>query len=116
MCFSANASFLAAGGIGVVGLTGNLWLSVLYVAAPCGALLLSTHQVVRWFGILNLIGLALAQVTASYAFKSAWCFYAALLSTVIYRQFDRGAFDHLFTCSGGLKPNSPSVLRLRAGE
>lgn len=33
-----------------------------YVVTTCGALLLSTHQVVRWFGVLNVIGLTLVMI------------------------------------------------------
>lgn len=80
-------------------LTADPWLSGLYVAVTCGALLLSTQRVVRMFGILNVIGLMIVQFTMVYAFASVWCFYAAILSTVIYWQFDQGAFDSLLTKS-----------------
>lgn len=69
-------------------LTGNFWLSCLYILATCGALLLSTHRVVRWYGVLNVVGLTIAQMIKAYAFASVWCFYAAILSVIIYRQFN----------------------------
>jgi len=74
-------------------LTGNYWISVLYILATCGALLLSTHRVVRWYGVLNVVGLTIAQVVKEYAFASVWCFYAAALSVVIYWQFHRRSID-----------------------
>lgn len=74
-------------------LTGNFWISCLYILTTCGALLLSTHRVVRWYGALNVIGLTIAQIVKEYAFASVWCFYAAILSVVIYWQFSRNAID-----------------------
>lgn len=68
-------------------LTGNLFISLLYILATCGALLLSSHRVVRWYGVLNVIGLTVVQMVREYAFASIWCFYAASLSVMIYWQF-----------------------------
>ena len=73
--------------------TGNFPISCLYILATCGALLLSTHRVVRWYGALNVIGLSIVQIVRAYAFASVWCFYAALLSVIIYWQFNRGNID-----------------------
>ncbi|MDE8650160.1 DUF6629 family protein [Novosphingobium album (ex Liu et al. 2023)] len=69
--------------------TGNFGVSLLYILATCGALVLSSHRVVRWYGVLNVIGLTIAQIVKEYAFASVWCFYAAILSIVIYWQFSR---------------------------
>ena len=74
-------------------LTGNLFISCLYILATCGALMLSTHRVVRWYGVLNVIGLTIVQIVKDYAFASVWCFYAALLSVMIYWQFHRGTIN-----------------------
>lgn len=68
-------------------MTGNLAISCLYIVATCGALLLSSHRVVRWYGVLNVMGLTIAQLVKEYAFASVWCFYAAAMSAVIYWQF-----------------------------
>jgi hypothetical protein len=55
----------------------------LYVAAVCGALLLSSHRHVVIFGALNLIAVAiLVQLTID-GFASLWCAYAALASAAI---------------------------------
>lgn len=55
----------------------------LYVAAVCGALLLSSYRHVVIFGALNLIAVAmLAQLTID-GFASLWCAYAALASAAI---------------------------------
>lgn len=74
-------------------LTGNLAISCLYVLATCGALLLSTHRVVRAYGVLNVVGLTIVEIVKSYAFASVWCFYAAVLSTMLYYQFVRRNID-----------------------
>jgi hypothetical protein len=74
-------------------LTGNFAVSLLYILATCGALLLSSHHVVRWYGVLNVIGLTIAQIVKEAAFASVWCFYAAVLSIAIYRQFRDSAID-----------------------
>jgi hypothetical protein len=74
-------------------LTGNFGVSLLYILVTCGALVLSTHRVVRFYGVLNVIGLTIAQIVKEYAFASVWCFYAATLSVVIYWQFSRRTID-----------------------
>lgn len=74
-------------------LTSNMPISLLYVVATCGAMLASTHRVVRWYGVLNVIGLSAAQLVKSYAFASVWCFYAAVQSIIIYWQFSTSAID-----------------------
>jgi hypothetical protein len=70
-------------------LTGNLWISLLYILATCGALLLSSHRVIRTYGAVNVIALTIVQLVRSYAFASVWCFYAAIMSSMIYWQFSR---------------------------
>jgi hypothetical protein len=74
-------------------LTGNLDISLLYILATCGSLLLSSHKVVRWYGALNVVGLTVVQIVRDYAFASVWCFYAAALSAMIYWQFHGGRID-----------------------
>lgn len=74
-------------------MAGNFFISCLYILATCGALLLSTHRVVMWYGALNVIGLTITQIVREYAFTSVWCFYAAILSVIIYWQFNRGNID-----------------------
>ena len=74
-------------------MTGNLVVSGFYILATCGALLLSTHRVVMWYGVFNIIGLTIAEIIKEYAFSSVWCFYAACLSIIIYWQFNRQRID-----------------------
>lgn len=63
--------------------------ALLYVVVTCGALILSSHPVVRWFGVLNVLGLTVVLIVKAYAFTSVWCFYAAVISVILYWQFSR---------------------------
>jgi hypothetical protein len=74
-------------------LTDKLWVAAAYEIATCGALVLSTHRVVRWLGLLNIVGLTIVLITKAYAFTSVWCLYAAILSVMLYWQFARAQID-----------------------
>jgi hypothetical protein len=74
-------------------MTGNIWISLLYILATCGALLLSSHRVVRWYGALNVVALTITEIVRQHAFASVWCFYAAIMSVMIYWQFRRVKID-----------------------
>ncbi|MBR0551701.1 hypothetical protein J7S20_04190 [Sphingomonadaceae bacterium LXI357] len=67
--------------------TDAAWIAGAYVVATCAALLLSSHRVVRWFGIANVIGLTIVLLVKGYAFTSVWCLYAAVLSIMLFWQF-----------------------------
>ncbi|WP_064971803.1 DUF6629 family protein [Aurantiacibacter marinus] len=75
--------------------TSDVGMTLLYIAVTCGALLLSTHRVIRWFGAFNVAALLIAQAFKAYAFTSVWCFFAAGLSIIIYWQFKHSKFDFL---------------------
>lgn len=88
--------------------TGDLLLSLLYILVTCGALILSTHRVVRWYGVFNIVALAITQIVKEYAFASVWCFYAATMSVVIYWQFARREID--VATPNGTSPNARPFL------
>lgn len=67
--------------------TSTAWIAVVYVIVTVGALLGSTHRVVRWFGLLNLAGVLATLALFTWAFTSIWCLYAAMVSMVLYWQF-----------------------------
>ena len=48
-------------------ITSRMWVSLLYILATCGALLLSTHRVVRGYGLLNVFGLTIVHLVKGYA-------------------------------------------------
>jgi len=70
--------------------TESLLTGILYIFVTCGALVLSSHKMVRWFGVLNLIGLTIVAIVKEYAFSSVWCLYAAIISVMLYWQFRQG--------------------------
>ena len=70
--------------------TGSLITVGLYIVVTCGALILSSNKVVRWFGLLNLAGLIVVAIVKQYAFSSVWCLYAAIVSVMLYWQFRQG--------------------------
>ena len=67
--------------------TNTAWIAIVYVIVTVGSLIASTHKVVRWFGVLNLVGVVATLVAARWAFTSIWCLYAAVVSVVLYWQF-----------------------------
>jgi hypothetical protein len=73
----------------------ELWqgglIVVLYVAATCGSLLLSSHRHVRWFGAANLVAVVLLGWLAQNAFISLWCAWAAVASLAIAVHLRAGA-------------------------
>lgn len=74
-------------------MTGNFWISRVYILATCGSLLASSHRILRWYGLLNILGLSVVEAVRAEVFASVWCVYAALLSTMIYLQFRRGGIE-----------------------
>ena len=70
--------------------TETMWTGLIYIIVTCGALVLSGFPVVRWFGVLNLIGLTVVYFVKVYAFSSVWCFYAAVISVMLFWQFRNG--------------------------
>lgn len=57
---------------------------VLYLAATCVSSFISSHPFVRLFGALALVSFIAAYLFYSRALVSVWCFFAAVLSIVIY--------------------------------
>ena len=58
-------------------------ITVLYVTAVCGALLLSGHKILVLFGAANLAVLPGILLLDADGFASLWCAYAALVAGVI---------------------------------
>jgi len=68
---------------------------VLYLTATCVTGLFSSHRFVRLFGILAFLSAIAAYVVHVMALVSIWCFFAAILSLLIYihlRFRDLGGF------------------------
>lgn len=59
----------------------------LYVIATCGSCLFSSHRVINVFGVALFIAFSLAAWFYTETFFSVWCFFAAILSAIIYCYF-----------------------------
>ncbi len=80
---------------------------VFYLAATCVSCFFSSHTFVRLFGILALVSFVAAYLVHVLALVSIWCFFAAILSLLIY--------VHLrFRNLGGFPPDT--ALPLVAGS
>jgi len=55
-----------------------------YVAATCGAALISSRKGIRVFGAAVLISCLISLVVYTVAFTSVWCFFAAVLSLIVW--------------------------------
>ena len=65
--------------------------TLLYAVATTISLMVSSHRMVRAFGVLTLLSFALAYGIYEAWFISVWCFFAAALSTVVvFHFFTRG--------------------------
>jgi hypothetical protein len=69
----------------------KLTVMALYLAATCAGSLFSSSKLVNVFGVLALLLFVLAYWFYMVAFFSVWCFFAAILSVVIYLHFKFGA-------------------------
>ena len=78
----------------------------LYLAATCVSCFFSSHRFVNLFGVLELLAFAAAYFLNVAALFSIWCFFAAILSLLIYLHFR-------FRDLGGF-PEAPSVLERSA--
>jgi hypothetical protein len=63
---------------------------VLYLAATCVGAFFSSHKIINIFGALALLLFMVAYWFYTVAFFSVWCFFAAILSVVIYLHFKFG--------------------------
>ena len=62
----------------------------LYLAATCVGAFFSSHKIINLFGVLALLLFMVAYWVHATAFFSIWCFFAAILSVVIYLHFKFG--------------------------
>lgn len=68
----------------------NIPVMVLYLAATCVSCFFSSRATIRLFGILALFLFAIAYGFFAVALFSVWCFFAAVLSTIIFVHFKFG--------------------------
>lgn len=60
---------------------------MLYVAATCAGAFFSSHKILNLFGVMSLFLFVVAYWFYKVAFFSVWCFFAAILSAIIYLHF-----------------------------
>lgn len=65
-------------------------MMALYLAATCAGAFFSSHKIINLFGVLALLLFMVAYWVHAAAFFSIWCFFAAILSAVIYLHFKFG--------------------------
>lgn len=80
---------------------------VAYLLATCVSGLFSSHWCIRVFGVLAFVLAVAAAVVSITTFVSVWCFYAAILSLVIFLHFS----GPMQACRN-LLPPSRNVARL----
>jgi hypothetical protein len=67
----------------------------LYLIATCISSLLSSRAVIRMFGALSLVTFLAAYAIHAATLVSMWCFFAAVLSFIVYYYFRRQrSVDH----------------------
>jgi len=59
----------------------------LYLVATCGSCFVSSHRIINLFGVVLLISFSIAAWFFTETFFSVWCFFAAILSLVVYWYF-----------------------------
>ncbi len=62
----------------------KITITAVYALVVCGSLLLSSKKEFRWFGVSLLIAAIITAAFFFINFVSVWCFFAALLSSLIY--------------------------------
>ncbi len=68
------------------------WITMaLYLAAACGSCLCSSHKILNVFGGVLFISFAIAARFYAETFFSVWCFFAGILSAIIYWYFRSNA-------------------------
>jgi hypothetical protein len=63
-----------------IGLNHGGWVVAAYVGATCGALLMSSHQVILRFGLFNVLAVGVLTWLNTSGFASLWCAWAAIAS------------------------------------
>lgn len=72
---------------------GAPWVYLPYVVVTCGPLLLSSHRIVRLAGGVTLLAFAVSFYAYYQALVSVWCFFAAVISTLVYAHIRVRAAD-----------------------
>ncbi len=58
-----------------------------YVAATCVSSMFSSHKMIKIFGVMALVAFTISYLFYRISLVSVWCFFAAILSIIIYGYF-----------------------------
>ena len=58
-----------------------------YVAATCVSAMFSSHKMIKFFGVMALVAFTISYLFYKIFLVSVWCFFAAILSLIIYGYF-----------------------------
>lgn len=61
----------------------------IYLLATCVSGLFSSHRCINYFGVLAFVLAIAAALVSIHTFVSVWCFFAAVLSALVYLHFTR---------------------------
>lgn len=59
----------------------------IYVAATCVSSMFSSHRIIKFFGVMALVAFTISYLFYKIYLVSVWCFFAAILSIIIYGYF-----------------------------
>lgn len=68
----------------------GIFVVAMYLFATCVSCLFSSHRIINLFGILSILSFSTAYYFFTTSFVSVWCFFAAILSIMVYLYFTRG--------------------------
>jgi hypothetical protein len=63
------------------------FMLMLYVIAACAAFFLSSDVAIVWLGVINMAAFGVTYYFYRYDLTSIWCFFAAVISGLIYVHF-----------------------------
>lgn len=66
-------------------------IMALYLVATCGSCLASSHRIINIFGVVLLTSFAIAAWFFTQTFFSVWCFFAGILSIIVYWYFQKSS-------------------------
>ncbi|OIP65760.1 MAG: hypothetical protein COV32_00870 [Candidatus Yonathbacteria bacterium CG10_big_fil_rev_8_21_14_0_10_43_136] len=73
----------------------GVFLVGMYLVATCVSCLFSTHRIINLFGVLAVLSLAIAYYFFTASYVSVWCFFAAILSIVVYLYFRDRSIEYV---------------------
>jgi len=76
-------------------------MMLFYIAATCIVCFFSSHLLVRLFGLMVLLFFVVSWWFYTEALFSVWCFFAAILSSIIYLHFRRRQSGGVGRCEQG---------------